>query len=235
MPSELLAMLEARDVLVTLTSDDKIRVEAPTGVLDDSLRDLIRQERSGLVALLKYSRSQESGRNFASFASVASAPAHPFHGSRTMRTQRTQVRTPDLVARERKGSRLEDLAVVPAGLPQDWCEGLAALASMPPVAGFSDERWAVGVWWARQIAHEHGLVVHEAGWSALDLFGLHPTAPACRYDGMGLAFMLRPGDTLLFLDGGEVIIERLSGARHRTHRGRIGPESVLAWMHEPVD
>ena len=125
--------------------------------------------------------------------------------------------------------RLQDLALLPAGLPLDWHEGLERLAAMPPPSGFSDERWSTGVWWAHQIAAEDAAAPQGGDWTGLDLFGLHPIAPACRYDSMGLAFLLRPGDAIAFGASGDTSITRLNGTRQSMRQGRIGPEAVLAW------
>jgi hypothetical protein len=36
-----------------------------------------------------------------------------------------------------------------------------------------------------------GAKAHDLGWTAPDLFGLHPSAPLARYDCIGLVWMLR--------------------------------------------
>jgi hypothetical protein len=50
------------------------------------------------------------------------------------------------------------------------------------------------------------------GWTALDLFGVHPTRPAVRFDVMGL---------LLLLHGGEVMALTQEGASIRRPSGAV--------------
>ena len=90
MGAALLAKLQNRGALVSLTVENKIRVEAPEGVLDDHLREAIRHERESLLALLRTSPTQERDGSFASFASFASDRRAGNWKARTLRTQRTQ-------------------------------------------------------------------------------------------------------------------------------------------------
>jgi hypothetical protein len=94
---------------------------------------------------------------------------------------------------------------------------------------FSDERWALGVWWARRLADEHGPAAFVMGWDAVDLFGLHPIAPSGRYDGMGLAFLLRYGDQVTSLDDKRAMTQSVNGTTHRVWRGQMCAEAVPAW------
>ncbi len=90
MGAALLATLQDRGALVSLTAENKIRVEAPEGMLDDHLREAIRQERESLLALLRTSPTRERDGSFASFASFASARRVENWMARSLRTQRTQ-------------------------------------------------------------------------------------------------------------------------------------------------
>jgi hypothetical protein len=230
MGAGLLAKLQDRGALVSLTAENKIRVEAPEGMLDDHLREAIRQERESLLALLRTSPTRERDGSFASFAPFASARRAETWKARTLRTQRTQTSSSILRTRQQPYlSELKQLAPIPTGLPQDWREGLAHLPRMVVPTGFSDERWSLGVWWARRLAHEHGPAAFVMGWDAVDLFGLHPIAPSCRYDGMGLTFLLRYGDQLTSLDDERALTQSLSGAMHRVERGQRCAEAVPAW------
>jgi hypothetical protein len=229
MGAALLAALEARGAHVGLTLEEKIRVEAPEGAVDDTLRAQIRQERDPLAALLRSrQRGEDRGFSFASFTSATSA--RPSHGvAWTQRTQRTQARTPDLRTRLLFTREQFTLAPVPEGLPEDWREGLCRLPHLAEPPGFTEERWRVGVWWARRIAHEHGSAAFVMGWSAERLFGLYPDAPATRYDGMGLAFLMRPGEVIVSLDDDQAIIRALSGTQHRVRRNHRLPTARPAW------
>jgi hypothetical protein len=90
MGAALLATLQDRGALVSLTVENKIRIEALEGMLDDHLREAIRQERESLLALLRTSPTREWDGSFASFASFASARRAENWKARTLRTQRTQ-------------------------------------------------------------------------------------------------------------------------------------------------
>jgi hypothetical protein len=221
----LLSFLYAAGANVALTPNRKVQVAAPEGLLDDELRTRIWQERDGLVALLeRIAAGEEWLLDPSSVASVASAQeAHV----RPDRTQRTQSDTSVLAAGYSFASTL--LPSVPVDLPQDWQNGLLHLSSMHPLDGFTDKRWALGVWWARRIAYEHGRSAFEMGWDAEDLFGLHPAAPAARYDGMGLAFLLHGNDGIEAICTERATIRRRT-TEHRLWRGQRSPETKAAWL-----
>lgn len=224
----LLHALHVRGALVSLTPDGKIRVEAPEGTLDDRLRDQIRREREGLIALLQtFTRDEDRSCQCASFASAAFASSSLPILLRTMRTQKPQVCNPDLAGHDK--FRSGALVPVPSGLPDEWRSGLEQLAPMPPPTGFGDARWALSVWQARQIARDHGPAAFVMGWDAEDLFGLHPAAPAARYDSMGLAFLLRKADCIVSLNDERAIIRHASGSTTTFGLGRCSPESRPAW------
>ncbi len=87
MGAALLATLQDRGALVSLTVENKIRIEALEGVLDDHLREAIQQERESLLALLRTSPTRERDGSFASFASARRVENWM---ARSLRTQRTQ-------------------------------------------------------------------------------------------------------------------------------------------------
>jgi hypothetical protein len=55
------------------------------------------------------------------------------------------------------------------------------------------------------------------GWTALDLFGAHPTRPAVRFDVMGLLLLIRGGEVVA-LSAESASIRRPSGAVLRFFR-----------------
>lgn len=63
------------------------------------------------------------------------------------------------------------------GVPPAWREGVALLATLPVPDGIMPRRWAAYTATAARLLHDDGAELHAAGWNALDLFGLHPTAP----------------------------------------------------------
>jgi hypothetical protein len=83
------------------------------------------------------------------------------------------------------------------------------------------DRWEMLLHDAERFLDRWSPTAHAMGWTTLDLFGVHRTRPAVRFDVMGL---------LLLLQGGEVIaltaevasIRRLSGAVLRFPRPTTG-------------
>lgn len=61
-------------------------------------------------------------------------------------------------------------------------------ACCPVPAGHA--RWAALAATSTRLLQTHGAELHRAGWDALDLFGLHATAPATNSPGWGLAWLL---------------------------------------------
>jgi hypothetical protein len=51
-----------------------------------------------------------------------------------------------------------------------------------------------------------GAKAHNLGWTAPDLFGLHPTAPLVRYDYIGLIWMLRRRDVMALTETSAAIV-----------------------------
>ena len=60
-------------------------------------------------------------------------------------------------------------------------------------------------------AHTWGAGAHACGWTAGELFALHPSAPLTRYDGMGAAF----------LSGGRVVAVTFEALTIRAGTGAI--------------
>jgi hypothetical protein len=74
--------------------------------------------------------------------------------------------------------------------PMEWhaisCE---LVETDQPLECFGD-RWTTMAHDAKSFLERWGKTVHLLGWTALDLFGVHPNAPAARFDVMGLVPML---------------------------------------------
>lgn len=76
------------------------------------------------------------------------------------------------------------------GVPPEWCQGVAQLATMPAPPTIPPRRWAMLAANAARLLRDHGAELHAAGWDVLDLFGLHAGAPAEHPPGWGLAWLL---------------------------------------------
>ena len=64
----------------------------------------------------------------------------------------------------------------------EWHAILAGLKRRGPADWFSHERWSGLLSDAENFLMRWGSAAHLLGWTALDLFGVHPIAPAARFD-----------------------------------------------------
>jgi hypothetical protein len=76
-----------------------------------------------------------------------------------------------------------------------------------------------------------GAAAHALGWTALDLFGVHPTVPASRFDLMGLLPLVQGGIVIALTEDGATL-RRKTGAvlsyRRRATVGAVLMSEVLA-------
>ena len=72
------------------------------------------------------------------------------------------------------------LLQVPDGVPEDWVQGVADLLVMPPHPAWTEEAWKTLQEDALAFLRQWAAQAHRLGWEALDLFGVHPTAPVTR-------------------------------------------------------
>jgi len=94
--------------------------------------------------------------------------------------------------------------------PAEWHAILAELNRRQPLDWLSVDRWSELVTDTETFLARWGNAARQFGWTALDLFGVHPSAPAARVGCWGL---------LLFVQGGAVVALTVSAA---TIRGRSG-------------
>jgi hypothetical protein len=114
-----------------------------------------------------------------------------------------------------------------AGVPRSWAESFARLdiANRPPE--FSEGPW-------RQLIDDGGQFLdrwaNEAarlGWTALDVFGVHPAAPSTTYEAMGLVPLIRGGDVVAI--GSDRATIRTQGGTLLTYLRRPQPAAVAVW------
>ncbi|MCH8189280.1 MAG: hypothetical protein IIB66_11410, partial [Proteobacteria bacterium] len=74
----------------------------------------------------------------------------------------------------------------PPGVPEAWTQGVADLLAMPCPASCPAARWEALREDAYTFLRDHAARAHELGWTALDLFGVHPEKPWARFDAIGL-------------------------------------------------
>lgn len=98
------------------------------------------------------------------------------------------------------------------GAPAEWHATLAELEQRSCPDWLAPDRWEAVFSDAENFLSRWGAAAHALGWTALDLFGVHPTAPASRFDLMGL---------FLLVQGGTVIALTTDGATLRCKTGAV--------------
>ena len=83
-----------------------------------------------------------------------------------------------------------------AGVPREWAEGFAQLDLATPPMGFDQRRWRTLINDGGKFLDHWGAEAARLGWSALDVFGVHPIAPAARFDAAGLVLLISSGEVL---------------------------------------
>ena len=119
-------------------------------------------------------------------------------------------------------------ANVPAlpGVPAVWCEGVARLAAMPAPDTITAARWGVLAVTSARLLRGHGAALHGARWDALDLFGLHPTAPMRYPPGWSLAWLLGDQGEVLDIAPDAVGLRRQPDGARLVLLRRLGPPSA---------
>jgi hypothetical protein len=123
------------------------------------------------------------------------------------------------------------------GVPFDWCEGVALLATMPAPPTIPPPRWAVLATTATRLLRDHGAELHVAGWTDVDLLGLDAAAPAANPAGWGLAWLLGEAGDVLDVAFDAVVMRRdPDGAllTYRRHTAMARAGVVLAWRLNEV-
>jgi hypothetical protein len=98
------------------------------------------------------------------------------------------------------------------GSPAEWHAILAGLEQRSWPDWLGPDRWEALLSDAENFLSRWGAAAHALGWTALDLFGVHPTVPASRFDLMGL---------LPLVQGGAVIAMTEDGATLRRETGAV--------------
>ena len=114
-----------------------------------------------------------------------------------------------------------------AGAPRNWAESFARLdiAERPP--DFTGKAW-------RQLIEDGGRFLDRwaseaarRGWSALDVFGVHPVAPSATYDAIGLVPLIRGGDVVAI--GSDHATVRTQEGTLLTYLRRPQPGAIAVW------
>lgn len=99
-----------------------------------------------------------------------------------------------------------------AGYPIAWKTYFGWMETGPKLECFGEHRWNLMTDDAAAFLKCWGKIAHQLGWTTLDLFGVHPAAPAARFDVMGL---------IPVLNGGRVITISAEGATIKAPSGAI--------------
>ena len=117
----------------------------------------------------------------------------------------------------------------PPGVPEAWVQGVADLLAMARPVSCPDAKWQVLREDAYTFLRDWAARAHDLGWTALDLFGVHPEKPWARFDCMGLVPLLN-GARVTALSDLEAVIEKPSGARLTFRPRTMAPdEACLVW------
>lgn len=113
-------------------------------------------------------------------------------------------------------------------IPAEWRDGMTRLQTMPPPAGFPPDRWRQVQQDAARLLDEHGDELSWLGWTATDLFGVHPAAPGVAIYCVGLAVVLG-GARVVEVTPEHAAFVRPSGARLTFVRRPVS-EAVPLWQ-----
>lgn len=109
-----------------------------------------------------------------------------------------------------------------AGAPaSEWHAILAGLKERAAPDWVMPDRWETLLHDAERFLDRWSSTAQALGWTALDLFGVHPTRPAARFDVMGLLLLLH-GDEVIALTAEGASIRRPSEAVLRFSRPSPG-------------
>ena len=121
------------------------------------------------------------------------------------------------------------LLAVPPGVAETWVQGVADLLAMSRPASCPAGRWQALREDSYTFLRDHAARAYGLGWTALDLFGVHPAKPWARLDTMGLVPLLN-GARVTALSDTEAVTEKPSGARLTfRRRGQTPDEVCLVW------
>ncbi len=100
---------------------------------------------------------------------------------------------------------------------------------MPAAPAWPDEAWKTLQDDTRRFLQEWAAQAHRLGWQALDLFGVHATAPVTRLDCIGLVPLLG-GRSALALTEDSAVIKTASGGALTFRRHESPPAGrCLIW------
>ena len=113
-------------------------------------------------------------------------------------------------------------------IPAEWTKQIALLESREPRLGMSPLHRSQFVRDARRFLAEWGAEAARLGWSAEDLFGVHPLAPEARYDVMGIVPLIR-GNEVIAISKHRATIRTPGGGLLTYYRYRPNTGAGAVW------
>jgi hypothetical protein len=117
-----------------------------------------------------------------------------------------------------------------AAVPRAWAEGFAQLNCASPITGFSAETWQRLINDGGAFLDRWGNEAAALGWTVTDVFGVDPTAPAARFDRMGLVPLIN-GGAVVAIDATSATLKTRTGGTLRYHLANVAG-AVPLW--EPM-
>jgi hypothetical protein len=114
-----------------------------------------------------------------------------------------------------------------------WHAIFEELKQIPAPEWVGVDRWFEMIQDADALLSNWGSAAQDLGWTALDLFGVHPVAPGCRYDLMGLLPLLS-GGRVSALSEQTAAIRRRSGATLIYTRKQMSGAVLLCGGHHAL-
>jgi hypothetical protein len=122
------------------------------------------------------------------------------------------------------------LSVTPplTDIPTNWASGLLGIAEKPCPITIEPKRWLQLQEDANRFVDQWGRQAAALGWSALDIFGCHPTRPTDRYDTMGLVWMIADAEVVA-MSAEIASLRNAAGTHQGLWRCPIAHGRILAW------
>jgi len=115
-----------------------------------------------------------------------------------------------------------------ANVPREWAEGLARLDLANPIEGYSESNWRRIIDDGGRFLDRWGAEASRLGWSAVDVFGVHPIAPYARLDAAGLVILIKGGKVVSVLPDRATISVKGTGSL-LTYTRRPSTDGVALW------
>lgn len=115
--------------------------------------------------------------------------------------------------------------VIGSDIPAEWHAILAKLNRRDRVDWISPDRWWELIRDATTFLDRWECAAEQLGWTALDLFGVHPVAPAARFDVMGLVFLINGGSVVALTETAATIRRRSTAVL--TYRRPVQSGAIL--------